>query len=103
MKTAKMIDEVLQIVTEETDVTKEQIYSHNREAEIVDARYIFISSLHGIGLYVTTISRELGISQRAVQYAIARFSERVSVNVPLKRINKRVKSRIMSEIVNSEL
>lgn len=102
MRTAELTAQVMRIVTEESDIPKEMIYSANKSAEVVDARHLYIAMLHSMGLYVTIIARDLHCKERTVQYAITKFNERISSNIPLKKTYQRVKNRLTKELESSE-
>lgn len=83
-KPAELAGIILRNVAEELDVTKEQILSKSRKAEVVDARHITVNLLRFNGIYPSRIAAMLGLSPRSIQYAITSFDARIQTNRMLR-------------------
>lgn len=76
MRKTELFAEILETVANETELTKEQILSHDRTAEIVDARYILIYLLRRKGFYIGEIAHAINFSRRAVEKIVSQFETR---------------------------
>lgn len=76
MRKTELFAEILETVANETELTKEQILSHDRTAEIVDARYILIYLLRRKGFYIGEIAHAISFSRRAVEKIVSQFETR---------------------------
>lgn len=85
-KIAELADYVLRLVADELEVTKEQILSKSRKAEIVDARWLAVMLMYKSGMYPMRIAESLRISPRYAHYIITGFSDRKDCN-PILRMN----------------
>lgn len=83
-KIAELADYVLRLVADELEVTKEQILSKSRKAEIVDARHMATKLLHIRNIYPSRIADIFGVSPRMVQYVITSFDARIQTNRMLR-------------------
>lgn len=68
---------LLQLVEQETEISKEQILSANKEAEVVDARYILVDMLTKAGFYPSRIAVLIRQSKRSVNYILSNFPDRL--------------------------
>ena len=72
----ELFNEVLEIVSRETEIPANKIISHDRSAEVVDARYILAYILYRRGIYISTIAEMMGYSRRAIEKIISQFDDR---------------------------
>lgn len=68
---------LLQLVEQETEISKEQILSASNEAEVVDARYILVGMLSAAGFYPSRIAVLIRQSKRSVNYILSNFQDRL--------------------------
>ena len=83
-KIAELADRVLELVAEELEVTKGEILSKSRKAEIVDARHVAAKLLHCHNIYPSRIALLLGLSPRSIHYVITSFDARIQTNRMLR-------------------
>lgn len=83
-KLAEFADNVLDLVAEELEVTKDQILSKSRKAEVVDARHMAVRLLHSRNVYPSRIAPIFDVSPRSIQYAITSFDARIQTNRSLR-------------------
>ncbi|MCM1216489.1 MAG: hypothetical protein NC209_03755 [Alistipes sp.] len=76
MRKSELFAHILDYVVVETEIEKEQILSSNKNAEVVDARYILVYILDRNGFYHREIARLSGISRQAVSRMISLFETR---------------------------
>ena len=82
----QIFQEVLNAVSEEMEIDKEQILSNNKEEEVIDARSTLVRIMYEKGLYPIQISRLTGVCIRSVNRFLTGFKERCNSR-PLMRIN----------------
>lgn len=99
-KIAELADHVLSLVAEELEVTKEQILSKSRNAEIVDARHTTAKILHIHNVYPSRIASLLGLSPRNIHYVITSFDARIQTNRKLRNIYAKLEKQFGN---NSEI
>lgn len=58
------------------EVSKEKLLSNCRVEDVVDARYILIQLLYEAGAYPSMIASAIGMTSRAVLYALGKFEGR---------------------------
>ncbi len=85
-KIAEFTDHVIELVSHETDIPKEQILSRCRATEVVDARHLVIKLLHVNNVYPSRIASVFNLSPRTIHYALTAFDNRVSTNNSLRNI-----------------
>lgn len=85
-KIAEFADRVIELVSHETDIPKEQILSRCRATEIVDARHLVIKLLHANNIYPSRIASIFNLSPRTIHYVLTAFDNRVSTNNSLRNI-----------------
>lgn len=83
-KISELAGHVLDLVAEELEVTKEQILSKSRKAEIVDARHMAARLLHYRNVYPSRIATIFGVSTRSIHYVITSFDARIQTNRALR-------------------
>lgn len=100
MRKTEIFAKILETVANETELTKEEILSHNRTAETVDARYILVYQLRCAGFYIGEIAHTINFSRRAVEKILSQFEVRrlqsgKLFEITLERITNKI--RIASE------
>lgn len=93
-KIAEFADRVMELVSHETDIPKEQILSRCRATEVVDARHLVIKLLHANNVYPSRIASILGLSARNIQYVITSFDTRIQINRALRNSYARLAKAI---------
>lgn len=83
-KIAEFANNVIALVADELEVTKEQILSRSRNAEIVDARHMAVRLLHCHNVYPSRIASLFGLSPRSIHYVITSFDARIQTNRSLR-------------------
>lgn len=83
-KIAEFADRVMEFVSHETDIPKEQILSKCRTVEIVDARHLVIKLLHSNNVYPSRIASIFNLSPRTIHYIITTFDTRAQANKTLR-------------------
>lgn len=96
-KIAEFADHVIGLVSQETDIPKEQILSRCRATEIVDARHLVIKLLHANNVYPSRIASIFNLSTRCINYAITNFEHRVSQNNVLRGNYETIKKKLKRE------
>lgn len=74
---ADIFNEIIQVVSRETEIAPKVILSGSKEAEAVDARYLLVYFLFKEGFYPSQIASLVGKTKRAVNYMLSNFSSRV--------------------------
>ncbi len=87
----EIINSVLKIVSEETEISREQILSPSKIRDIVDARFLAIKLLYDAGIYPSSIAKAFNITPRSVGYAVTAFGDRTSTSRLLMSSYKRLK------------
>ncbi len=85
------LSDVLNAVSEATDITPDAIISKSRECEVVDARHICVKLLHLRGLYVSRIANLMKLTPRNIQYILSSFDARIKFNRPLRNNYERAR------------
>lgn len=83
-KIVELAHSIIIAVERETDISKSQILSNTKQAEIVDARHLAIKLLSLNGIYPERIAGVFGISRRNVHYALSSFEDRLRFNYQLR-------------------
>lgn len=89
-----IFNNILSMVEEETEISREQILSGNKQEEAVDARALLIYTLYEQGLYPSQIAALSGICPRCVSPYIQNFPERKSSRRMLGIYYERVKRKL---------
>ena len=67
----KVYNEVLRLVSEETEISPILIQSKSRLADVVDARQMVVWFCHRAGMSPRSIANKIGISRQAVCHKVA--------------------------------
>lgn len=76
MSKTEIFQKVLKAVSEETELSEEEILGDRKTTEIVDARYIVVKTLFKIGLYPTQIASLMERSQQSINSILRNFEIR---------------------------
>lgn len=90
----EIFDFYVDAVVAACDVTKEKLLSNCRVEDVVDARYILIQMLYEAGAYPSMIASAIGVTSRAVLYAIDKFECRVETKKWLRSNYEKVKKQL---------
>lgn len=90
----KILSEIIEIVSTETDVPREMIVSKSRENEVVDARHICVNILWRKGIYISRIAELMRMTPRNVQYVISEFEDRIAFNRPMRNNYERILKKL---------
>jgi hypothetical protein len=82
----KYYQTVMSIVTDLTDLTEDEILHGKRTMEIIDARWLAVRLMKGIGLYPFQIAEKMSMSVRTVQYILVNFDDRMKFGDAMLRI-----------------
>lgn len=92
---SEIFAEILNIVSDETEIPVDQILSSDKDAETVDARYLLVYFLSQIGFYPSKIAQRINKTKRAVNYMLSNFSDRIvsgkMMRMQMDNIKKRVR------------
>lgn len=93
-KIAEFAGQVLDLVSDETEIAKETILSKSRRAEVVDARHVVIKLLHSKDVYPKRIAEIFNLSPRTVHYIITQFDVRLQSNKALRNIFAKITKQL---------
>lgn len=71
-----LFEEIISIVSELTEISREEMLSKSRRSDIIEARCLLIYALRSLGVKPYKIALLLGIPERSVYYSITSFSIR---------------------------
>lgn len=74
---SEIFAEILEIVSQETEISANRILSSDKDTETVDARYLLVHLLSEKGFYPSQTSIHLHKTKRAINYIISNFQERL--------------------------
>lgn len=93
---SEIFNRILDVVSQQTEIPREQILSSSKSMEVVDARCILFRLLQEQGLYPGQIATQAGKTPAAIRYLLAHFEDRVKTNkivkIYLQNIRKRIES-----------
>lgn len=72
----EIFDTILSAVISKTEITKEQILSHSKQSDIVEARCLLFYYLHKAGFYPSQIARMTNQSRQCVNCLLLSFDAR---------------------------
>lgn len=73
---SEIFNRILNTVSQETEITIDEILSRSHRKEIVDARYLFVYFLRNRGFIPAEIARRLRLTPQAVSGIICKFQKR---------------------------
>lgn len=93
--TGRTFEEILEVVAKISEVDADAILSHSKNAEVVDARHIFVQLLVEHEWYPARIARKLGITEGTVSRALDHFDDRCKLSgTHLKNILRTARERL---------
>lgn len=97
MTKTELFDYILQVVAEETEIPDTRILSKKRDSETVDARYLLVYFLTGIGFTPSYIAHQLGFTERAITKIVTNFDTRFSVQKMLRINYEHIKNKLRTK------
>lgn len=97
-KFAEFADNVLDLVADELEISKEQILSKSRNAETVDARHVAVRLLYSHNVYPSRIASIFGLSPRSIHYIITTFDARLQANKSLRNNYAKIAKKLGNNI-----
>lgn len=76
MSKTEIYENILSAVVSETEVTKEQILSHTKQSDVVEARCLLFHYLYRAGFYPSQIARMTKQSRQCVNCLLLSFQAR---------------------------
>ena len=76
MNKTDIFNQTLECVANTSEIGIEQILSHNRSSEVVDARYVFVYLLYRQGFYPSCIAARMGFTRSAICHILSDFDHR---------------------------
>ena len=74
---SEIFNRVLDVVSQQTEVSREQILSRSKSMEVVDARCILFRLFQEQGLYPGQIATQARKTPAAIRYLLSHFEDRV--------------------------
>ena len=94
---------ILSAVVAETEVTKEQILSHTKQSDVVEARCLLFHYLHRAGFYPSLIARMTNQSRQCVDCLLLSFQAKCDYSGNMmKRYVKRLDAELSEYILPPE-
>lgn len=94
MTKSEIIADVLNKVSEETEIEVSIILSSCRQQEIVDARHIAIVLISNMGVYPAQTAKTFNVSTRNIYMVKSAFNNRLLCNKPLRIIYERILKKL---------
>lgn len=93
-KIAEFANNVIDLVAEELEVSRDLILSKCRTSEAVDARHLAIRLLHMHNVYPSRLASIFGVSPRNVHYIVTTFDARLQANRPLRNNYEKIAKQL---------
>lgn len=90
----QIFNDILQIVSEETEINEALILSDNKSTAVVDARSILVDILREKGLYPVQIAEYLHKTPEGIRNLISGFENRKRSNGILAIYSQRIRNRM---------
>ncbi|MEQ3166085.1 hypothetical protein AAA214_23390 [Parabacteroides goldsteinii] len=74
---SEIFAKILRIVSEETEISANDILSGSKDMDIVDARYLLVHLLYERGFYPSQIALHVCKTKRSINYILSSFSDRL--------------------------
>lgn len=98
----ELLNEIVFIVSELTEISREDLLSRSRRSDIIEARCLLVYILRYLGVRPYKIAKLLSIPERSVYYSITSFSVRSDQDGSmLKTWFTEAKSRLQNHCKNS--
>lgn len=88
---------IFSAVCAETEISREQIESHTKQADVVEARSLLFHYLHRAGFYPAQIARMTGHSRQSVNVQLQSFCNRCQYGGNIIKIYKQRLDRLLAE------
>jgi hypothetical protein len=92
-----IFDAILSAVVSDTEITKEQILSHSKQSDIVEARCLLYYYLHKAGFYPAQIARMTNQSRQCVNCLLLSFDARCQYSGNIWKIYKKKLDTMLAE------
>ena len=87
----RLIDRIIEVVSEETSVSVADMWSKNRHEEIVDARMLVVYvAMNYFKLSSCVIARYVGVTPQSIRYMHETFEDRMKARRYLEIAHNRV-------------
>lgn len=93
-----LVNSVVSVVADVTEIPCETIMSRCSRAEVVDARWIAVYILHSYGAYTMKISEHMGVTPRYVQYIITDFGDRIAMSRPMRNNYEKIANKLRKDL-----
>lgn len=93
-----LFNKVLDVTSDVSEITKDELLSSSHQSEIVDARYLFVHFLHKLGMYPTVIAKFMNKSAAGVRNLIKDYDRRKTSNKLLDIISKEVENKLVASM-----
>lgn len=94
MSRSELFENILRMVSEETEIPSSQIVSRRKDSETVDARYLLVHFLSDTGFSPSYIAEKIGVTERTVTNIKTNFEIRCSVQKLLRMNCENLTKRI---------
>lgn len=101
-KIAELVDSVLELVSDELEITRASILSRSRDAETVDARHMAVRLLRAHGVYPSRIAEIFHLSPRNIHYVITSFDARTQTNRKLRNVYAKIAKQLGNNFETTE-
>ncbi len=92
MRKSEIFSKIINAVSDETEITKEEILSRSKKVEIVDARSIAVILLKEHGFYPESIAKLMNKTSACIRHIISSFDEREEsckmIGIYLQKVRK---------------
>ena len=79
----ELCEQIIALVAKVTDLTVDDIISHSRHPEIVDARYLAVFIMLKKGIQVNRVAMFMSMTERNVYHVLERFDDRKDYGDPM--------------------
>ena len=97
MSKSYIYEAILQAVITETEVSQEQILSHSKQNDVVEARCLLFYYLHKVGFYPAQIARMTNQSRQCVSCLLLSFEARCKYSGNMLKRNVQKLDKELSE------
>ena len=79
----KLLEHIIVLVAQETELSTSVILSKSRRPEIFDARYIAVAIMLKKGIRVNRVAEFMSMTERSIYHVSERFDERKTYGDPM--------------------
>lgn len=87
-------ERTLAVVSEVTEIDKEQILSSCRQMEYVEARVLFVKALNEQGYHYIAIAKKMGRAVSSIKALLDNFQQRSEGNIIFKKLHSEIKRKL---------